>query len=278
MKNHQQPDENTQSNGLQKVPFAPPNWLKEKINKKCACGAVFKTWQSNRERCDKCIFKLRSIEEEKERAANEVIMQSIENKRIRSAQFPVIWDGVSFETSKKQINTRALKQAKEYAQSFHQDNSSSVIYYSTEYGCGKTHLAVCIGKYVLHNLRQKVLFKPARDLLMELKDSFNRRGYDVTPVSEKDIFENITYYNLIILDDVGRDTRSAWVENTYWSLFDKLMSHRIPVIITTNMLPIDGGIKPKNGYLANAIGQAAYSRLMGMAGNTFQEIDGVDLR
>ena len=113
---------------------------------------------------------------------------------------------------------------------------------------------------------------------MELKDSFNRRGYDETPVSEKDIFENITYYNLIILDDVGRDTRSAWVENTYWSLFDKLMSHRIPVIITTNMLPIDGGIKPKNGYLANAIGQAAYSRLMGMAGNTFQEIDGVDLR
>jgi len=205
-------------------------------------------------------------------------MQSIENKRVRSAQFPVIWDDVNFETSKKQINSLALRQAKEYAQSFHQCKSLSVIYYSTEYGCGKTHLAVCIGKYVLHNLKQKVLFKPARDLLMELKDSFNRRGYDETPVSEKDIFSNITDYNLIILDDVGRDTKSSWVENTYWSLFDKLMSCKIPVIITTNMLPIAGSIKPKNGYLSNAIGQAAYSRLMGMSGNTFQELDGVDLR
>jgi len=57
------------------------------------------------------------------------------------------------------------------------------------------------------------------------------------------------------------------------------MTHRIPVIITTNKMPMEiDRVKPKNGYLLDAIGTGAYSRLMHMAGNRYKDLEGPDLR
>jgi len=189
--------------------------------------------------------------------------------RIMSAKIPPVWDDKNFYKCNPRIHPKETAIAKEWAEQFNQ-NSGGLIFVSEGVGTGKTHLAICIAWYVLVELKKRVLFKPARDLLMELRWTFAH-----SDTAELDKINQILDVDLLVIDDMGRDRWSEWVGNTYWTLLDRCMNYNIPVIVTTNKAIEDFN---KGDCLEARIGVGAYSRLMSICRHQVIHLEGEDLR
>lgn len=189
---------------------------------------------------------------------------------IALASIPPKWKEVTFGNSNPDLNPRAFKIAKRYAEKFN-TQSPSVVFYSPGNGTGKTHLVACIANYVLHEKRLPILFKKARDLMLEIRRTFSDRG-DLT---EADILNKVLSVPLLVLDDVGVDPPSRWLQATYWTLFDRRLEWQLPVIVTTNK-PLEVTIGEVS--LADGIGQGAVSRLIELCQGNVIDMTGPDLR
>ena len=189
---------------------------------------------------------------------------------ITFAQIPPKWREVTFDNSKAELNPKAFKAAKRYAEKF-STQSPSLVFYSLGNGTGKTHLAACIANYVLHEKRLPILFKKARDLMLDIRRTFSDRG-DMT---EADILDRVLSVRLLVLDDVGVDPTSQWLQATYWTVFDRRLEWQLPVVITTNK-PIEAGEGQVS--LADRIGEGAVSRLIELCQGNVIDMTGPDLR
>ncbi|GAJ14503.1 unnamed protein product, partial [marine sediment metagenome] len=192
----------------------------QKVKKICQeCGEEFESYemgQLSRRFCDRCA-KVKAAEEEEDRRAREAAQIEIRYQQlVARARIPTMWRDVTFENSDAKLTKAAFKVAKTYAEHFKAD-SGALVFYSKGYGCGKTHLAICIANHVLHQLRRPVLFKKARDLLLEIRHTFSEGGTG----TEADILDQVLSVELLILDDVGVDNPSPWIESTYWTIFDR---------------------------------------------------------
>ena len=186
------------------------------------------------------------------------------------ARIPKLWREVTFENSDPNLNKAAFRVAKRYADNFSAE-SGTLVLYSQGYGCGKTHLAACVANHVLHQLRRPVLFKKARDLLLEIRSTFSERGTD----TEAHILDQVLSVELLILDDVGVDNPSLWIESTYWTVFDRRVEWQLPTIVTANY-PLEG--ESDEVSLGDRIGYGALSRLIQLCQGNFVDMSGPDLR
>jgi DNA replication protein DnaC len=186
------------------------------------------------------------------------------------ARIPPKWRETTFANSNPDLNPRAFKIAKQYAEKFSKQ-SPSLIFYSPGNGTGKTHLVACIANYALHELRVPVIFKKARDLMLDIRRTFSDRG-DLT---EADILDRVLSVQLLILDDVGVDPTSQWLQATYWTVFDRRLEWQLPVVVTTNK-PFEAPA----GYvsLGDCIGEGAVSRLIELCQGNVIDMTGPDLR
>ncbi len=97
------------------------------------------------------------------------------------------------------------------------------------YGCGKTHLAAAIGNQRLL-YTQPVIFLTVPDLLDHLRTSFgpnSELGYDA-------MFDQLRDAPLLILDDLGSESQTAWANEKLYQLFNHRYTRRLPTVITTN--------------------------------------------
>lgn len=121
-------------------------------------------------------------------------------------------------------------------------------------GIGKTHLAVCLMRYWWAKnqppLHEAPLFVSIPDLIMEIKDSWNKEDG-----SEKDIIDFYTRPKLVIFDDLGVGNIGDWARGVFYSLIDKRMRDEKQTIITSNLTL---------GGIANVIDVRLSSRLKGM--------------
>ena len=184
------------------------------------------------------------------------------------AGVPPKWKETTFSSSNPRLNPQAFKIAKRYAEEF-SIQSPSLVFYSLGNGTGKTHLAACITNYVLHEKKLPVLFKKARDLMLDIRRTFSDRG-DMT---EADILDRVLSVQLLVLDDVGVDPTSQWLRATYWTVFDRRLEWQLPVVVTTNK-PFEG----ERDLLGDFIGQGAVSRLMELCRGNVIDMSGPDLR
>ena len=220
--------------------------------------------------CPKCSEERNRREEERERAAREAQELSRYREMIAQANIPPKWRETTFDSSNPELNPRAFKIAKRYAEKFNAD-SPSLVFYSSGNGTGKTHLAACIANYVLHQKRLPVLFKKARDLMLDIRRTFSDRG-DMT---EADILDRVLSVQLLVLDDVGVDPTSQWLQATYWTVFDRRLEWQLPVVITTNK-PFEA---PEGEVsLGDRIGEGAVSRLVELCQGNVIDVFGPDLR
>lgn len=97
------------------------------------------------------------------------------------------------------------------------------------YGCGKTHLAAAIGNYRASQ-GFPVDYWVVPDLLDHLRATFNPNS-NVTYDRE---FEDIKTSPLLILDDLGTQTPSAWVKEKLYQLFNYRYVANLPTVITTS--------------------------------------------
>jgi DNA replication protein DnaC len=125
----------------------------------------------------------------------------------------------------KQTNLHwAYEEAKAFCQ-----NPDGWLVFKGGYGCGKTHLAAAIANACVER-GQPVLFITVPDLLDHLRAAFapsSIAGYDAR-------FEEVRTAPVLILDDLGTESSTPWVQEKLFQVFNYRYNARLPTVITTN--------------------------------------------
>jgi DNA replication protein DnaC len=138
-------------------------------------------------------------------------------------------------------------------------------------GIGKTHIAVAVLKQVVRTKGARGLFYDTRELLRVIRSTFN----PVTRTAEMDILLPVMQADLLVLDDLGAEKTSEWVEETMNLIVNTRYNERRPTIFTSNYedLPDEEG-DPQS--LKARVGFRIHSRLHEMC--EFLEYEGPDYR
>src|SRR5215471_13640814 len=137
-------------------------------------------------------------------------------------------------------------------------------------GIGKTHIAVAVLRKVVIEKGAQGLFYDVRDLLRVIRSTYN----PVVRTAEMDVLRPVMDAELLVLDDLGAEKPSEWVEETINLIVNTRYNERRPTIFTTNYedLPEETEIDS----LKVRVGFRMHSRLNEMC--EFLEYDGGDYR
>jgi DNA replication protein DnaC len=137
-------------------------------------------------------------------------------------------------------------------------------------GVGKTHLAVAVLKQVIQTSGARGLFYDTRDLLRVIRSTYDPS----IRTTELDILRPVMTADLLVLDDLGAEKTSEWVEETLNLIVNTRYNERRLTIFTSNYLDIPDDTDPNS--LLFRIGFRMRSRLHEMC--EFIEMDGADYR
>ncbi len=137
-------------------------------------------------------------------------------------------------------------------------------------GCGKTHLSAAIASKCIAN-GQGALFMVVPDLLDHLRAAYqpgSEAGYD-------EVFETVRNAPVLILDDLGVQSTTPWVEEKLFQLINHRYSAQLATVITTNL-----DLATFDQRLQTRLGDPALSQvhhLEGGAGGDLHTLDSLDL-
>jgi DNA replication protein DnaC len=137
----------------------------------------------------------------------------------------------SFDLREKELTAsqiRNLRSAYDTALAFAENPTDWLVLNSTGYANGKTHLAAAIANRV-SNAGDPVLFIVVPDLLDHLRATFN-------PTSGLRLdkrFDEVRTAPLLVLDDLGTESATAWAREKLYQLFNYRYNARLPTVITT---------------------------------------------
>jgi DNA replication protein DnaC len=137
------------------------------------------------------------------------------------------------------------------------------------HGIGKTHLAVAALRAALARGNQG-LFYEVSDLLRLIRSTYN----PVIKTAEMDILQPLVSVQLLVLDDVGKEKTSEWVEETMTFIVNSRYNHRLTTIFTSNY-PDNPDLELLDSLLAR-VGSRMYSRMHEMC--DFIDYSGADYR
>lgn len=162
----------------------------------------------------------------------------------------------------------ALRKASAFVQAFPVVEKGLLFY--GPYGVGKTHLAVGILKAIIRNTGARGYFFETPDLLRQVRHTYNVKVED----TELSVLRPIMEAELLVLDDLGTEKTSEWVQETLGLLINNRYNARRPTIFTSNLYdPLDSS--DPNSFLFQ-IGARTRSRLREMC--EWIEIQGPDVR
>jgi DNA replication protein DnaC len=170
-------------------------------------------------------------------AYNESLTRAAEKARLVAEQFPVVGKGLFFEGQP---------------------------------GVGKTHLAVAVLKQVIERTGARGLFYDTRDLLRVIRSTYDQ----TTRTTELEILRPVMTADLLVLDDLGAEKTSEWVEETMNLIVNTRYNERRLTIFTSNYKDIPDDTDPN--ALLFRIGYRMRSRLHEMC--EFEVLDGADYR
>ena len=169
--------------------------------------------------CTECGAKETADREEDER--REKVLQA--HKRLGlSPRFA----RATFENFKADIQPLAHKTAVKFAEDYKPGKTSKGLYLFGHAGSGKTHLAASIGNKLF--LNDGVRFVTAPELLLEIKKTFNNQ------YSDDHLLDRLSTSKLLIIDDLGSEKPTEWVQETLFVLIDRRYTHYLPTIFTSN--------------------------------------------
>lgn len=137
------------------------------------------------------------------------------------------------------------------------------------HGVGKTHLAVAILKAVVGQKGARAYFYETRELLKLVRDSY--RDGDTT---EMDVLRPVLDADLLVLDDLGAEKTSEWVQETLGLVVNTRYSEKRPTVFTTNLG--NGTALDDLQSMRVQLGERTRSRLLEMCHDV--EMDGPDVR
>jgi len=136
-------------------------------------------------------------------------------------------------------------------------------------GVGKTHLAVALMKEAIRRKGARAVFFETRDLLKLVRDTYN----DQVEATELEVLRPVLEAELLVLDDIGAEKKSEWVEETLGLVVNTRYSERRVTVLTTNLTDADN-MEPNS--VALQLGLRIRSRLKEMC--DWVEIAGPDTR
>lgn len=110
------------------------------------------------------------------------------------------------------------------------NQGKGLYFYSYEKGSGKTRLSCSIANALVKKYDAKVRFIRFVDLLNELKNSFNGK----TDVNASEMIEAVKNIEVLVIDDLGVEKVSEWVEEVVTSILDHRLNQKLVTIITSN--------------------------------------------
>jgi DNA replication protein DnaC len=120
---------------------------------------------------------------------------------------------------------RAFNQSEAYADVF-----SGWLFLQGGYGCGKTHLAAAIANAAV-DAGMPTLFLTVPDLLDQL-----RYAYGSEDVTFEDRFEQVRTAPLLVLDDFGTQSATAWAREKLFQILNYRYINQLPTVVTTNLM------------------------------------------
>lgn len=139
------------------------------------------------------------------------------------------------------------KIAMEYVKTFKEWNGESLMIWG-EPGNGKTHLAAAIVN-VLSEKGYIVVFQSVPELLQRIRSTFNSENKE----NETQIMRALLECDLLILDDIGAEKTTEWVEEKLFNIIDGRYRKELPTLYTSNLEPKE---------LKNQVGKRSYDRMV----------------
>lgn len=141
----------------------------------------------------------------------------------------------------------ACQLVKQYVQAF-SDWQGESLWLWGEPGNGKTHLAAAITK-ALTEQGHIVVFQSVPELLQRIRSTFNSENKE----NEAQIMRALLECDLLILDDIGAEKATEWVEEKIFNIIDGRYRKEMPTLYTSNL-------KPKE--MLQQVGKRSYDRMV----------------
>ena len=164
----------------------------------------------------------------------------------------------------------ALIRARMMADDF--DREKRGLFFIGDPGVGKTHLAVAILRQVILTQGARGIFYDTRDLLKLIRSTYN----DANKTTELDVLRPVMEAELLVLDDLGAEKTSEWVEETLNLIVNTRYNERRSTIFTSNYPDLPPESNPAVITLQDRIGFRMRSRLHEMC--DFLDLEGADYR
>ena len=165
---------------------------------------------------------------------------------------------------------RAYSLVKRYLDEYPLGTHGNGLLFTGSIGVGKTHLAVALLRELIVNRGASGLFYDYRDLLTQVKNSYNERSDE----TELEVLQPVFDAEVLVLDEIGASRPTEWVWDTVAHILNTRYNKRRPTILTTNYpnLPpagIPSEISParyarREESLGDRIGERMRSRLQEM--------------
>lgn len=143
---------------------------------------------------------------------------------------------------------KAYTYAKQYAQSFPDYGGDGLLIWG-EPGNGKSHLAAA----VCHTVKEKgyiPVFQSVPELLERIRHTFSGRK---NAESERGIMDALLECDLLVLDDIGAEKVTDWVQDILFRIVDGRYRQKKPILYTSNLRPSE---------LQERLGGRIYDRMM----------------
>ncbi len=164
-----------------------------------------------------------------------------QEKRLEFANIPTEFTDLtvnSFDTEiyntdfNKDLAKAAKKEVANYVKNFEYFGNlgKGLYFFSNEKGSGKTRLAVSLGNALLNLKHKSVKFITAIAILKEIQSTYNKNS----KFTESQLIESLSNVSILVIDDIGLEQPTKWVNEVLFSIFDTRMKYKKITIFTSN--------------------------------------------